>query len=70
MQKVIKDNTIPIIFVFTQYEMLSIAEGMENDLRKRQIYNDFVIVLAEDMDINGGGVIESFGKDELFEITL
>ena len=71
LQNVIKDNTIPIIFVFTKYEMKSIAEGMKNDLRKnRQIYNDFVIVLAKDMDIAGGDVIESFGKDELFEITL
>ena len=70
LQKVYKDNTMPIIFVFTQTAISSIAEGMENNLRGKNIYNEFVQVLAQDIDLNDGDKNESFGKDELYKITL
>ena len=70
LQKVYKDNTMPIIFVYTTIESSSIIKKMENDLKKNDINKELVSVLAKEAPLVDGDKIEPFGKEKLLKITL
>ena len=61
---------MPIILVFTKANDLSLAKEVEEDLRKKNIDNSFVTVIAEDMSLTDGTIKKAFGKEELIKTTL
>ena len=61
---------MPIILVFTKANDLSSAKEVEEDLRKKNIDNSFVNVIAEDMPLTDGTIKKAFGKEELIKTTL
>ena len=61
---------MPIIFVYTKTENPNMAKEFELKLREKHIDNSFIKTRAKDIPKYGGGVLKSFGKEELIEKTL
>ncbi len=54
LKKMYKDNTIPIILVFTKSTDKKLAREMRQNLIKDKINNDFIEVMAKDMNLSDG----------------
>lgn len=70
LKKMYKDNTIPIILVFTKSTDKKLVQEMRQNLLKDQINNDFIEVMAKQMNLTDGGIKKAFGKKELIKTTL
>ena len=70
LKEIYKDNTMPIIFVYTKTSDLDSAKNFEQGLRKINIDNSFLTLMAEDMPLTNGKILKAFGKEELINTTL
>ena len=65
-----KGNKIPIIIVYTQSTDKKTIINMKEYILKQIDCNDFVYILADDIEAVDGTVIKSFGVEELLSQTL
>ena len=70
LKEVYKDNTMPLILVFTKTTDISLAKKMKEKIEEKKINNSFVNVMAEDMLLTNKKVKKAFGKEELIKTTL
>ena len=61
---------MPIIFVYTKTKDPAIPRGKERVLKAKNINNNFIIIMARDMKLVNGNILEAYGKKDLIEITL
>ena len=70
LQKLYGDNNIPIILVYTKSTDKNRYLGMVQDLKKDNIKNDCIEVIAKEMNLTRGIKKSAFGKEELERTTL
>ena len=70
LQKLYGDNNIPIILVYTKSTDKNRYLGMVHDLKKDNIKNDCIEVIAKEMNLTRGIKKSAFGKEELEKTTL
>ena len=54
---------MPIIFVYTKTSDLDSAKNFEQGLRKINIDNSFLTLMAEDMPLTNRKILKAFGKE-------
>ena len=71
LKNVYKDSKIPIILVYTNSIDNELADEMKNYLRKKNIDDNFVKVLAKETPLeNTNDILPVFGKKELLNLTV
>lgn len=70
LQKLYGDNNIPIILVYTKSTEKARYLGMVEDLKKDNIENDCIEIMAKDINLTRGIKKSAFGKEDLEKTTL
>ena len=70
LKQAYKDNTMPIIVVYTQALNNKVADEMYDHINKQNIETMFVKVLADDVELMDNGIKPAFGEEELLNKTL
>ena len=65
-----QNSKIPIIIVYTQATNVKLIQEMEIYIKKTQIRDEFVKILALEIELPGGQFLKSFGLDELLKKTI
>ena len=70
LTEIYKDNTMPIIFVYTKMRDPAIPQGIERELHSKNINNNFIRTMARNMKLVSGRILEAYGKKDLINTTL
>ena len=70
LTEIYKDNTMPIIFVYTKTKDPAIPQGIERELHSKNINNNFIRTMARNMKLVSGRILEAYGKKDLINTTL
>ena len=64
------NNKIPIFLVYTRATSKQSFDSMKKIIMGRIDFNDFIAILAKDMESFEGNIIKSFGVNDLINKTL
>ena len=70
LKKSYKSTEIPIIVIYTQAMHKKLVDARLKDIKQKAIANDFVPVLARDIEIVENQTVKSYGLDVLLQKTL